>query len=221
MEVEKIARRCLSANPTRGTPAHGHAESNFLSAVAQSLSLDMGGPCRFYGAPTTLMALLLIKIRDQSMCRSILILCLSIFSWASFARATVITFEELTSPGGGVSFHGTVYSSQGYDFKTFTGGFGADFATYHTGNANYPGSTALFAFNARQLVTLSRSDGGSFNLDSIDLAEYFSCCLVPRGIEFSGTKPDLFVVRQTLNLGSVTPSVFDLETFAFSSDLTT
>jgi hypothetical protein len=103
-----------------------------------------------------------------------LVLLLACFFTAR-AQAVTINFEALEHVDAGqlaVPGTGKFYTESGYDFTSSAPVH--NFATWGTLNANYLGSTALWngdGTGVTGITTLTRSGGGSFNLDSIEIGE--------------------------------------------------
>ncbi|MEM7593271.1 MAG: PEP-CTERM sorting domain-containing protein [Cyanobacteria bacterium P01_A01_bin.83] len=123
------------------------------------------------------------------------------------AENTVIDFESLAQPGGGLTRHGFVYGEDGYTLTN--NGRPFDFGTFNTGERRYQGSTALFNLTIGGEIVLTKDDGGLFDLLSIDLGELN--VPVSTSVSFVGTKSDSTTVEKTFNLDGI----FGLETFAF------
>ena len=93
----------------------------------------------------------------------------------SAARAAVIGFQALEHGGTGqqvVPGTGKFYSEAGYDFTSDAPVH--NLATWGTASGNYFGSTALWngdGTGVTGITRLTRTDGGAFDLLSIDIAE--------------------------------------------------
>lgn len=96
---------------------------------------------------------------------------------AGRADAVVIDFEALAHSGTGqqaLPGTGKFYTEKGFNFVSSAPFF--NFATWGSGSVNYLGSTALWngdGTGVTGLTTLTRADGGAFDLDSIDIGELF------------------------------------------------
>ncbi|MGC8492048.1 MAG: hypothetical protein ACP5SH_09950, partial [Syntrophobacteraceae bacterium] len=86
------------------------------------------------------------------------------FFTAQAAQATTITFNAL--PGVGVSI--SSYTENGY---TLTG---PNLVTTGYGYETYDGLNGIFANTVPSTTTLIKVGGGSFNLDSITIAQLFT-----------------------------------------------
>ena len=91
----------------------------------------------------------------------------AVFSAATAASAAVIDFQSLEVANNTVNLHGDIYLEDGFTL-TEVGVF--EFGTFGTLETRYPGSTALFSDTIGGQITLTRTGGGTFNLNSIDLA---------------------------------------------------
>ena len=103
-----------------------------------------------------------------------LLLFTLVFISTSTVNATVITFDSLASTSSGLTFLPS-YTESGYLFsvKTSLGG-ATTFASPGAASSYYRGSAALTPSPADGITTLTRVDGGLFNLTSIDLAEWMA-----------------------------------------------
>lgn len=135
------------------------------------------------------------------------------------SKAQVLDFQSLQMAGGGYQTIGTTYTEDGFTL-TETGGF-ATLSSTRTEDFRYQGSTALFdnyggGFSP---VRLTKNDGGTFLLNSIELADLRGGMMNPYAVNvtFTGTKADTTTVTQTFT----TDAVYGLETFTFTgfSDL--
>ena len=94
---------------------------------------------------------------------------------AGTSHAAVIGFQALEHGGSGqqvVPGTGKFYSEAGYDFTSDAPLH--NFATWGTASGNYFGSTALWngdGTGVTGITRLTRTDGGAFDLLSIDIAE--------------------------------------------------
>jgi hypothetical protein len=84
-----------------------------------------------------------------------------------FANATVITFDPLAST---ITQQFPEYVESGFQFT----GYFSSFASWGSLDVNYAGSPALFNNRVDNTTYLTRVDGGSFSLDSIDLSEVYN-----------------------------------------------
>jgi hypothetical protein len=128
---------------------------------------------------------------------------------ASAAHAVVIDFESLQHIDTNVQFHGFTYSEDGFTITNITGL--NPLATFGTLDSRFTGSTALFNNDGDGTTQLARTDGGVFNLQSIDLAELSGSSVAT--VSFTGNLTGGGTVMQAFNLDGV---AFGAETFAFS-----
>lgn len=122
---------------------------------------------------------------------------------------TVIDFESLETPGASETVVGLSYMEDG--FQLTSGRFG--FESPQTENPNwFAGSTALYDNTIDGRIQLVATDGGVFDLTSIDLSR--ASLTIDGGaiVRFTGTKADSSTVSQSFTVG------FDLafDTFSFS-----
>jgi hypothetical protein len=109
------------------------------------------------------------------------------------AAPITIDFEDLRTDGAVASVVGPTYSYAGFTLTSVPfpeAGPDSWFNSWGTLSNEFSGSTALTNCCAQDSTVLTRTDGGVFNLQSIDLSEI-------RGFNSDGTQADL-------GLGSVT-----------------
>jgi len=80
------------------------------------------------------------------------------------AAATPVTIDFNGLTGSGLVSRGTSYSEDG-----FTLAASGTFSSIQAGDSRYSGSASLFNNNANGVTTLTKTGGGSFALDAIDL----------------------------------------------------
>jgi hypothetical protein len=101
-----------------------------------------------------------------------LVSLLVVLNGVAHAGSVIIDFEDLKSTDALIRSLGPVYESNGFTFTAFAAE-GSDndpnFNTAGTLSTTFYGSTALFNGNGNGLTRLTRTDGGSFNLLSLDL----------------------------------------------------
>jgi hypothetical protein len=86
------------------------------------------------------------------------------------ARAqTTMTFNANVCGGTSFASAGPTYVESGFQLS-FTGDPTTAYAYWCSGNADYPGSPAIFINHPGSTVTLSKVGGGTFSLNSIDMA---------------------------------------------------
>ena len=95
------------------------------------------------------------------------------FCLCASANAVVIDFDPLAHTGTGPVNIGTTYTEDGFTLTADSASTTANDTFYAHGTSSdlYRGSTALFHGADNGVTVLTRSDGGSFNLLSIELAE--------------------------------------------------
>ena len=137
-----------------------------------------------------------------------LFVLLFLFSTNS-ARADTLTFSTLEQAGTSLVHIADPYFESGYKIQN-----GGELYYAQQGNAQYAGSAGLHERISNGLITLSRADGNSFTLSSIDLST-----LHPQGVSpavvFVGTLAGGGTVTQTF-----TPTSFGFHTFVLSSSFT-
>lgn len=125
--------------------------------------------------------------------------------------ATVIDFEGLASPGTSFTFVGT-YAEEGFTLVSESSSGDDAFGAPQTDNTDfYQGSTALVNNAPDGVTTLTRGDGETFNVASIDIAELRLSDASPREVPFTGTKADGSTVLATFT----TDGLAGFETFTF------
>lgn len=149
------------------------------------------------------------KAPSQSACKHLLsVAALAVFVGAASPSALaniVLDFESVASSTKMYAGVSNEYSSFGFKLES------SAFASWGTSSSNYAGSTALFNLFDNDTTVLSRTDGGAFNLLSIDLSEAF------RGgrsttVDFVGTRVDGTQVVESV----VMDGIFGFESFNFS-----
>lgn len=99
--------------------------------------------------------------------RSPAMLAAAVLAASAAAQAAVITFDPLASVSTQLL---PAYAEAGYDFGSNAA---EGFASWGTSEIHYAGSAALFNAADGGFTTLSRTGGGLFSLDSIDLSEVY------------------------------------------------
>ncbi len=146
----------------------------------------------------------------QSVCKPLLsVAALAVFVGAASPSALgniVLDFESAASSTKMYAGVSNEYTSFGFKLES------SAFASWGTSSSNYAGSTALFNLFDNDTTVLSRTDGGVFDLYSIDLSEAF------RGgrsasVDFVGTRVDGTQVVESV----VLDGIFGFESFNFNS----
>lgn len=113
------------------------------------------------------------------------------------AQSITIDFDELAQGGDGSDYVDNGYATDGYVFTSNADPIFADqaFGIWQTDNSAYNGSTALFNTFVYGLAegattTLSREDGSTFALESIDLGQLFPDSGSDTPVVFIGTRSD-------------------------------
>ncbi|PWT93249.1 MAG: hypothetical protein C5B55_04830 [Blastocatellia bacterium] len=129
-----------------------------------------------------------------------------LFGMVSTTRADTLTFSTLEQGGSNLVHISDPYFESGYRVQD-----GGELYYAQQSNNLYAGSAGLHERISNGLLTLSRADGGTFALTSIDLS-----VLHPQGVSpavtFVGTLSGGGTVTQTF-----TPTVFGFHTFVFNS----
>ncbi len=131
------------------------------------------------------------------------------------AQATTVTFASLTSPESGPAGDGTTYLEAGMTFtSSYSTPEGDAPALYHWGalqsyNADPGGATLLQNWHFGESVTVTRTGGGSFFLQSFDLADEFN-------VGYSTVSGFIYTDGSgTHNSGLVLDDAVGLQTFVF------
>jgi hypothetical protein len=136
---------------------------------------------------------------------------------ATQAAATTITFESLAQAGTSSRDIPGPYIESGYQFVNNVSTF--DFGTWQTGNANYPGSTALFNNRQAGVTTLTQVGGGDFSMVSLDLMA-FATNSASQTVTFTGTLANNSTVTQSFTVpasgSSITETLFVFTTPGFT-----
>lgn len=107
----------------------------------------------------------------------------------------VMTFSSLAAPGSGYTNYRGPYSEAGF---TVSANYGFCFAqTPATTSDFFAGSTALSNCYANGINTLTKTDGGTFALISIDLAPFAASYGGGAPVTFAGRKADGTMARVT------------------------
>ncbi len=136
------------------------------------------------------------------------------------AQAVVIDFEALEHGGTGqlaLSGTGKFYSENGFDFNSSS--TTNNFAVWGTASANYLGSTALWngdGTGVTGITTLTRTGGGSFDLNSIDVGELFVTGSGIATVEFVGTFFGGGTISQSFTTDGVRATGSGFETVDFT-----
>ena len=104
---------------------------------------------------------------------------------AAPASAVVIDFESLLQDNGSINPQGATYSEDGFTLLADPPSGGLGFVSFGTlAVPFFSGSTSLANFGVGGLTELALTGGGSFSLDSIDLAGFNGPGVVP--VTFTG-----------------------------------
>lgn len=133
------------------------------------------------------------------------------------AAAITITFESLAQAGTGANVFTGPYTEAGFQFVNDTAPF--DFGNWRTGDANFPGSTALFNDRQGGITTLTQVGGGEFAIISLDLMA-FQINSSAQTITFTGTLPNNSTVTESFNVpasgSTITENLFVFTNPAFN-----
>jgi hypothetical protein len=138
-----------------------------------------------------------------------------------FTQAGVIDFESLYSEGTGFVDAGANYAEDGFSMVIDLGPYTSSFKSPETGNTRYyvGPTTTMYANIMGRDITLSKLDGTTFDLHSIDLSEIDrERQHLDSWVLFSGHKQDGSVVTDVFEMDKI----FGMETFTFTgfTDLT-
>jgi hypothetical protein len=137
------------------------------------------------------------------------------------ASAANINFVGLSQDGSGFYSYGTNLTYEGFSFSD-TGGYNGQNAlgVWERESSNHPvggdESTSLLEFYADSITTMTKENGQTFNLSSIDLAPYDTIQRGTISVTFYGTKFDNSTVDQTFYFNNTTGSSPELKTFVFA-----
>jgi hypothetical protein len=123
--------------------------------------------------------------------------------------AIILDFESLRHEDATRQSHGNFYAEDGFDF-TETGS--REFGTFGTQEDRFSGSTALFSNSIGGVITLTEAEGGTFALDSINLAELNESSVAD--VTFTGLLSGGGTTTQTFTLDG---NAFGQETFFFDA----
>jgi hypothetical protein len=96
----------------------------------------------------------------------------TLLSAATLSGQTVMTFEQLASPGSGYRFLPPLYEEAGFRITANVGFCTAETPAPGVRSDNWAGSTGLSNCFVNGTNTLTKIGGGSFSLFSIDLAAF-------------------------------------------------
>ena len=146
------------------------------------------------------------------MTRFITAICLSVlFAGFVSANSIVIDFQSLEHEDAEFVTFGSQFSEDGF---LLTEGNGEQMGTVGTLESRFSGSTAVAGVSSSALYILTRQGGGSFDLQSIDLAEFSTTEGEPISVNFTGILSDGNVASQSFSLDG---TAFAAETFTFDS----
>jgi hypothetical protein len=130
-----------------------------------------------------------------------------------------LSFDPPSLPRG--SMHRSSYTESGFTFWTSNGLAHTDSASSSAVPSN---GTAFLQFLANQApMLITRPGGGTFDLWSVDLAEYSTVFPQPKAVTFRGTRADSSVVFQTFTTDGVIDgpgTLEDFQTFHFNVGFT-
>ncbi len=130
--------------------------------------------------------------------------------------AIVLDFEDLATSGADYTYV-AAYSRDGFTLTSPSCVASASctddeaFAAPQPDNALYEGSTALLNNMPDGVTLLTKDDGGTFTVASIDIAEFQPSNLTPREVSFTGTRADGSTATATFT----TDGLAGFETFTF------
>jgi len=135
------------------------------------------------------------------------------------AQSITIDFEEIAQAGDGSAYIGNGYAADGYVISSNADPIFADqaFGIWQTANIAYNGSTALFNTFVYGLAdgattTLSREDGATFALESIDLGQLFPDSGSDTPVIFTGTRSDGGSVTTSFTLpATLAPTTYSFQ----------
>ena len=116
---------------------------------------------------------------------------------ASAANAQVITFDAIACATGETNFVPEPYTEAGFTFFTGTHAF----FTWCGDSPNY-GGPGMFDNQPGHIVTLAKSDGGTFSIDQISLAHLNGGTWDAQALTFTGNLVGGGVILQTFTIGA-------------------
>lgn len=141
------------------------------------------------------------------------------FAHNSFANNTVLDFDSLIHTDVNFSYHGRLYSEDGYNLNAKFDSINIPdfgFASWGTLSQNYTGNPSLINDAGPGFTTLTKADNQLFNLLSIDLAglfiEFPAFGVTGINVTFTGTKVDNSLISQTFT-GPLTSSTYTFNNF--------
>ena len=150
-------------------------------------------------------------------------LAVAVFTTLSFtvqsANALVVDFESLP-PGGGCYIPSNPFSTQGFDFSTVGFGF---FVCGGTRSDLPSNGTNTVGSEEPTVTTMSRSGGGIFSLNSIDLGELFVGTPFGHQVQIDGNLQGGGMVSALFTLDGINDGVggaADFETFLLPNTFT-
>lgn len=133
------------------------------------------------------------------------------------SHAYIVNFESLAHADDQIASHGASYLENVYLFTNTatvaSSGFAPAFSTLGSQVNGYSGSTALFNDNYGGTTVLTRANNGTFNLNSISLAELLPSD-VSFNVSFSGVRTDGTTVARVFTLDGTSGA----QSFSFGSD---
>lgn len=138
-----------------------------------------------------------------------LLLLLALFGTAAVANADTVNFNSVEQAGVNLIHIADPYIESGYRIQN-----GGELYYAQQGAIEYAGSAGLHERIANGLITLSRTDGAAFTLNSIDLSVLRPSQFSPP-VVFTGVLNGGGTVTQTF-----TPTAFGFQTFTFNSSFT-
>jgi hypothetical protein len=119
------------------------------------------------------------------------------------APATTIDFESLSHAGNGATSVASPYVEDGFSLtSTWVVNAHPPISVWGTASSNYAGSTGLFSDVGGTYFTLSRSDGLSFDVASIDLSSVYGSPITTYRLEtqFIGKRDDSSLVEHEISV---------------------
>lgn len=129
---------------------------------------------------------------------------LAISAVGSIASAQVVDFEDITPGGtdqGGFIFYDPTFVSRGYQFDATVNVFNGALASWTSSiGGYYTGSVALFGNYTNEVIRMTKSGGGAFDINSIDLCDVYRGSGSGMVVTLFGTRADSSTVTANISL---------------------
>lgn len=139
----------------------------------------------------------------RSLARPLAVLSIALAGTSAASAQSVMDFTQIACATGEYNSIGPTYTEDG--FTLVTQGTFSGFTTWCADHASYAGAGMYIDAPTEigdETALLTKSDGGTFSIDAIDLAHLYAGAYGARSYTFIGTFADGTTVSQTFEIGA-------------------